>query len=460
MRHHLALLLLLAAPAALAQDDAATASSPADGVPDAADNAASGTAAEPASPDAGGAAPVAKEASGPGVVPVGPAPGEGGGADPGLPAADDEPAPCPADVPCLEGGGFAFWPSMRLRAGYELVQPDDDVLFVGHNDGFFLDQARIGFETTYRHRFTVRLVLDMSTVLPGAKQNDPVQPLVGAARDAYVAWTPSEYFFLAIGQQFMPFDYESQITRGVLNFTSRSVATDGVRAGRGFQVDGLSPNRQVGVVLGSKKAPVGPVNLDYRFALTNGNDQNRLGNDNKLPAAIGRLGASLNDWVAAGVAAQLNPRTTGDLPNLFTETHFLLAGDFRLDVFGIDMLAQAIWRRISFDDAFLVPTDPNAADQSFGMTAWIVLDEPFGLPMFGFKPGYRFSYFDPFFSDPFDQLIENTVSVRYDPPTPLPLTFFLEATMLTEHAELDEELRASPRYLDNNRVVALVQFDL
>ena len=129
-------------------------------------------------------------------------------------------------MPCLESNGFAFWPSLRLRAGYELVQPDDDVLFVGHNDGFFLDQARVGFETSYRNRFFARLVLDMATVAPGAKANDPVQPLLGAARDAYVAWVPSEYFFVAVGQQFMPFDYEGQVTRGVLNFTSRSVATE------------------------------------------------------------------------------------------------------------------------------------------------------------------------------------------------------------------------------------------
>lgn len=426
-----------AAEAAAAPDDEGTAPA------EQADPPASAEAAAAPPPTPAPAAPVAESAAAP-------------------PEAATEPAagPCPPSVPCLESADFAFWPSLRLRAGYELVQPDDDVLFVGHNDGFFLDQARVGFESSYRGRFFARLVLDMASVAPGARKNDPVQPLLGAARDAYVAWVPSDYFFVAVGQQFMPFDYEGQVSRGELNFTTRSVAIDGVRAGRGFEVDGLGPDRQVGVVLGAKKAPIGPVNLDYRLAVTNGNDKNHRGNDNKLPALFTRLGASLGDWIGLGVAAQLNPRTTGALPNQFTETHTLLAADVRLDVFGIDVLAQGVWRRVSFDDAFLDPLDPNAADQSAGLTGWIVLDEPFGLPMFGFKPGYRFSYYDPFFSDPHDQLMENTISLRYDPPTPLRLSFFLEGTLLTEHAELDEDLRASPRYLDNNRVVALVQFEL
>jgi hypothetical protein len=143
---------------------------------------------------------------------------------------------CRPDVPCVQGGPFALWPSMRLRAGYEYIQPDPNVLFVGRNDGFLLDQARVGFETTYKRRFHARLVVELADLLPGGKPNDPVRPLVGAAQDAYLAWTPSEYFFASLGQQFMPFDYESQVTRALFNFTGRSVASGGLRAGRGFEL--------------------------------------------------------------------------------------------------------------------------------------------------------------------------------------------------------------------------------
>jgi hypothetical protein len=367
---------------------------------------------------------------------------------------------CRPDVPCMENGPFALWPSMRLRAGYEYIQPDPNVLFVGRNDGFLLDQARVGFETTYKRRFQARLVVELADLLPGGKLNDPVRPLVGAAQDAYLAWTPSEYFFASLGQQFMPFDYESQVTRALFNFTGRSVASGGLRAGRGFEVEGLSPQRQMGLVVGATRATVGPAWLDYRLALSNGNGRNMVGNDNKMPALFARFGGGLGEWLGVGLATQVNPRTTGELPNLFTETHYLGAADLRINAFGIDVLAQAIVRRIAFDSAFLDPTDPSAADHSVGMTAWIVLDEPFGLPSFGFKPGYRFSYYDPFFSDPDDQIMEHTFSIRYDPPTPLPLAFIIDATLLFENAELNTELRQSGRYLENNRVVALLQFDL
>jgi hypothetical protein len=369
---------------------------------------------------------------------------------------------CPRGLPCMENGDLAAWPRARLRVGYDFVQPDPDVLFVGQNDGFFLDQARIGLGATYAGRFYALLTLELASVLPGGEANDPQQPIVGAARDAYLLWRPNEFFQLSLGQQRMPFDVEGQVSSARLVFTGRSVASGGVRAGRGYEVAGLSPDRQLGIVLGSPRTETDFGTYDARLAITNGTDLNQLGNDNKLPAVYGRFGASLGDWIGAGIAGSWNPQTNGEIPNLFTETHLGFTGDVQFNVFGIDLLAQGIFRRIQFDTAFDDAADPNAADHSVGVTGWIVLDEPFGLPFFGFKPGYRFSYLDPFFSDVDDQLIEHTFALRYDPPTPLPMTFLLDATLLFEPAELelDPALRDSARYLDNHRVTAMVQFDL
>jgi hypothetical protein len=366
---------------------------------------------------------------------------------------------CPEDKPCVQAAGFAVWPHSRLRAGFEYVMADQEQLLVGHNDGFFLDQVRLGVNATWERRFLLRLTVELASVLPGGKSNDPLQPTITAARDAYLMWTPSDYVQVTVGQTYMPFDVEGMTSRTELFFTGRSVATGGIRAGRGYEVDGLAPDRQIGIVVGAPAAPVGPVALDYRLAISNGNDANHLGNDNKLPAAWARVGAGLKEWVSGGLAASWNPRTVGEVPNLFSETHLSFAGDLRLDVFGIDVLAQGIFRRVSFDTAFADDADPAAADHSVGVTSWIVLDEPFGLPMFGFKPGYRFSYYDPYFSDPDDGLMEHTFGVRYDPPTPVPFAVMLDATLLFEDAELAEN-PDSARYLDNHRIVALVQFDL
>lgn len=369
---------------------------------------------------------------------------------------------CPRGLPCMESGDLAAWPRARLRVGYDFVQPDPDVLFVGQNDGFFLDQSRIGLGATYAGRFYALLVLELASVLPGGAPNDPQQPIVGAARDAYLLWKPNEFFQVSLGQQRLPYDVEGQVPAARLIFTGRSVASGGVRAGRGYEVQGLSPDRQLGIVLGSPSVQTDFGTYDARLAITNGANLNLLGNDNKLPAVYGRFGAALGDWIGAGVAGSWNPQTNGEIPNLFTETHWGFAGDVQFNVFGIDLLAQGMFRRIQFDTAFDDAADPNAADHSVGVTTWIVLDDPFGLPLFGFKPGYRFSYLDPFFSDVDDQLIEHTFGLRYDPPTPLPMTFLLDATLLFEPAELelDPALRDSARYLDNHRVTAMVQFDL
>jgi hypothetical protein len=369
---------------------------------------------------------------------------------------------CPRGLPCVANGDLAVWPRARLRVGQELIFPDPEVLVVGQNDGFYLDQARVGFGATYAGRFYALIVLELANVLQGAKPNEPVQPLVGAARDAYLLWKPMDLFQLSLGQQRMPFDVEGQVPAARLVFTNRSVASGGVRAGRGYEVLGLSPDRQLGFVAGSPRAEFGPVALDYRVALTNGTVQNQLGNDNKLPAMYARFGASLGDWIGVGLAGSWNPQTFGEVPNTFAETHLAGAGDVQFNVFGIDVLAQGIFRRIQFDSAFGDAADPNAADHSVGVTTWVVLDDPFGLPLFGFKPGYRFSYYDPFFSDPDDQLIEHTFGLRYTPPTDLPVSFLFDATLLFEPAELelDPNLRDGQRYLDNHRLNWLVQFDI
>jgi hypothetical protein len=117
-------------------------------------------------------------------------------------------------------------------------------------------------------------------------------------------------------------------------------------------------------------------------------------------------------------------------------------GDLHIDLWGIDMLAQGIWKQTSYD------TSAADSDSGLGLTTWLVLDEPFGLNLLHFKPGIRISYLDPssFLTD--DQLREVTVGLRYDAPIDLPLSFMVDYTVLME-----EESRA----LTNDRLVAMFQ---
>ncbi len=358
---------------------------------------------------------------------------------------------------CLKNDLFALWPRLRLRAGYEGVQADSERLTVGHNDGFFIDQARLGVDGAFQDDFRFRLIVDVVTPVPGGQLNDPVQPIVAAARDAWLAWMPSDWFYASVGQQFMPADLEGTTTLAALPFTRRSVATAGIRAGTGIAVSGLSPARQLSVVVGSTDgARIGALALQYMLGVGNGNGQNVLGNDNKLPAAYARLGAGYvpgDDVFQAriGVGGRYNPRTVGVLPSVFAETDTVLFVDAEIKAVGFTLAGQGIFKQITFDD--VVP-DFGTAENGVGATAWLVVEKPFGVSLAGVKPAYRFSYFDPSSSIGSDAVIENTVGVRWDVPVEgLPVSLLVDATLLTETGD-------GVRDLDNARVAALLQLEL
>jgi hypothetical protein len=209
----------------------------------------------------------------------------------------------------------------------------------------------------------------------------------------------------------------------------------------------------MGLVVGSTDARIGSFAVEYAAAISNGNGQNILGNDNKLPAAYARVGAGWVDddvEVRLGLGGRYNPRTVGTLPNLFTETDAVGFADLSARAFGVVLAAQAIARSTTFDT---VLPDGSPGDTGLGATAWLQLDRPFGLDLYGVKPAYRFSWYDPSSVFPDDQLLENTVGVRWDPPVAdLPLALFVDGTLLTEFGE-------GVRDLDNARLTALVQFD-
>jgi hypothetical protein len=355
---------------------------------------------------------------------------------------------------CAKNDRFALWPRLRLRNGFEFVQPDSQLLTVGQNDGFFLDQNRVGIDGAFRDDIRFRLIVDVVSTLPGAGQNDPVQPIVAAVRDAWVAWMPSDWFYVSAGQQFMPADLEGSTTIASLPFARRSVATAGVRPGHGLAVGGLSPTRQLGIVIGStERSRFGNFLVEYVLAGSNGNGQNLTGNDNKLPAAYGRAGvgyAADEVDVRVGVGGRFNPRTVGTLPNLFSETDALGFADLSARVFGVVFVAQGIYRQTSFDT--VLPSG-GPGDTSLGATAWLQLDAPFGVDLWGMKPAYRFSFYDVSSVFPDDQLLEHTLGLRWDLPfSEIPLTLFVDGTLLSETGD-------GVRDLDNARLTTLVQFD-
>ena len=355
---------------------------------------------------------------------------------------------------CMKNDLFALWPRLRLRTGYEFVQPDSQILTVGQNDGFFLDQTRIGVDAAFKDDLRFRLILDVATPLPGGAPNDPVQSINAAVRDAWVAWLPSDWFFVSVGQQFIPSDLEGSSTLAGLPFARRSVATSGMRAGHGFAVGGLSPPRQMALVMGStENARFGSVGVEYLLGVGNGNGQNILGNDNKLPAAWLRLGVSFEDMVRIGVGGRHNPRTVGTLPNLFNEFENAGFADASVKLAGLSASGQVIYKQTTFATLFPDGGD-GSSDTGLGITAWVYADEPFGIDLCGLIPAYRFSYYDPSSTFADDQIMENTLGLRWDVPVEqLPLSVFVDGTLPTEFGD-------GVRDLDNARITALLQLEL
>jgi hypothetical protein len=379
-----------------------------------------------------------------------------------------EPSPAPATAAtdcapwaalCVKNDDFAFWPRVRLRTGYELVQADPEILYVGQNDGFFADQMRLGVDAAYRGDLRFRFILDATSLLPGAAANQAVTSTLAAARDLWVAWTPSPWLVVSLGQQFMPTDIEGQTTTTLLPFARRSVATSGVRAGHGNAVLGLSPTRQIGLVVGTggpmgdANPTMGSLSFEYKLAVSNGNGQNFLGNDNKLPALYGRFGVGYEDLVSLGFGGRFNPRTVGTLPNLYTESDALGFADVTVRLVGVELVAQGIYRSTSLTTLF--PEDGGAGQEAgLGATAWLWARKPLGMDLWGIQPAYRFSYFDPSSAFATDQLVENSIGLRWDLPLEVVrLTAFADYTILTELGE-------GARDLQNDRFTALLQLEL
>ena len=115
---------------------------------------------------------------------------------------------CPKHIAvCFENDIAAVWPKLRVRTGFDYVDPDPQLAYIGQNDGFFMDQARIGAEGTVRGIAFFKLTLDGASVLDG-DPNQPVNPLLAAMRDAWVGFRPSPWLDVTVGQQNMPADYE------------------------------------------------------------------------------------------------------------------------------------------------------------------------------------------------------------------------------------------------------------
>jgi hypothetical protein len=331
-----------------------------------------------------------------------------------------------------------------LRVGYDYTMKDPQFDFIGRNNGFILDSARVGIDGRNTNldllwRISVEGASDVVS-----SPNTPLGSLSVRLRDAFARWDPEQWIGVQVGQFKAPFQEEELRGSTNLMFATRAVGVVGVLPGRGFQTPGLSLDRQLGVMI-SPLAPIGgDVHASYYAMVMNGNGPNQMLDDNGKLALAGRSEVGYRQYVKLGGAVYRNQRTVGTLPNLYDEDDFGLTGDLTVDVAGIQAFAAVTRVRTVF------PTVGTSAREQLEWHAQI--GYRIELPYSFITPAYRYAYFNPWQvggDDGFDsfKLQYHTFGLRVGHAT-LPIQAWVNYTLTVEDPA---------RKLTNDRIEVLGQ---
>ncbi len=302
------------------------------------------------------------------------------------PAQAEGPASSPQSAASLgwEGDWFGY-----VRAGYEHVTDDEDFEFVGDNNGFILHNARLGYDGWHEVTGLSYRISFEGAVSEHTRPNSPQGNLDVRAKDAYLRWDPIPQFGVTVGQFKAPFIAEDLRSTGSLLFSSRAVGVEGVGRNRGFDQQGLSIDRQIGLMLSPKDLKIGSyVGLGYYIAVVNGNGPNQTLNDNSKPAYAGRLEVKFGENGVLGGGVWMNDRTSGELPNLNEEKDFGIAADFLATAWGAELFVQFVQLKTEFET---VAGTPERTQQALSAQVGYDIKIPLGT----ITPAYRYATFDP-----------------------------------------------------------------
>jgi len=287
------------------------------------------------------------------------------------------------------------------------VQQDPNYLYVGRNNGFSLADARI--EITGRPTETLWLYLSMDGAVANRSATDPSQGSRGVAlKDAYGIWSPGYHLRIEAGQFKAPDDIENLLEETEIKFPSRSLVTDGIHAPAGYEVNGLSLDRQIGIGVGTDviRLPFG--SFAAQVAVTNGNGSNTLFNSTSLPGVIGRVSLGLFGFISLGADGYFMPQATGTQPDLFRDNWFGAGGDIRVEWNGLHILALVQWR----DTQHLTSGAPD--EYSLGYSGEVAYRLP-GVLHF-LEPAVRYASLDPSDKIPTEQVESLDAALNFYAP--------------------------------------------
>lgn len=347
---------------------------------------------------------------------------------------------------------FQFTPWGYVRMMYDSVENDDRFDFIGRNDGFVLENARVGFDLSIEDQLEFAFSVEGASDL-GADTNTPLGELDVRVRDAYVRYDPWSFLGLQAGQFKAPFAAEELRSRSDLTFVSRAVGQEGVLPGRGLEEQGVALDRQLGVML-SPRDPIaiaGKFSTSYFLMAANGNGDNELLNDNDSLAWIGRLELNYCSLASIGAAFLFNERTSGEPPNQADDEDTGYAVDISITPKNAEIFFQWVEIETEFETvAEAVDRTQRAFHAQVAYT--------FDTPWMTITPGYRYAVLDPFSDVEGDsaglaladqELTYHTIGARFGHLS-LPLAFLANYTITEEE---------DSRELDNDRIQLLMQVE-
>ncbi len=389
-------------------------------------------------PVAGALAQVEERA--PGETRTDPAPGPDSNTDRKLSGENDPSAPLATDEATLGEIRYRLIGYLRLEGVF--VQDDPNQQFVGHSDGFRLQNARVGLQARWRERVTFRFTADGAND-ERANPNETEGKLVFALKDAYADVHMSKRFDVRIARFRPVFDIERLTSPSRRGFVRRALSSRGVHATEGFEKPGITVLRTLGIAFRSPNLNWvgGPLEVGFEVAVQNGNGSEDAGNDNDALAYSAALFAKLKSWFSVIGAARFNPRTEGELPDQRNEEDIEVALSGRIEAGPFRGTAQALSRRTTFD------TTGGLARNAVGFHAEALLSIPRANWI---EVGYRFSLLEASDLDPSDRLMEHTAGANINWPGARG-RFQLNATHVVEQGG---------RALDNSRIEAAIQVSL
>jgi len=326
---------------------------------------------------------------------------------------------------------FQWEPFGYLRLQYIVVQDDPNVAYVGRDDGFELQNARLGFRGTLDQGIAFVLALD-GAVDERLQINTPNGKLRVGLRDAF-ADVRLGGKLVARGGFFDAYvDPEALVADTRRELVDRPIESRGMRATEGFQTPGLTPGRSLGAAIRIEPEPPAAgsaVALGFEVAVQNGADELSSNNDNDKPAISATLLARLphDGWLMA--AARYNSRTVGDLPFRQDEDDLQATAGARVAVGPLAFGGGVVVQRTSY------ATTGGPVQTAFGGHGQVMLALPADLPI---KVGYRFGILDPSSLITTDRVMEHTVGAVLGVPR-YRMRLQLQVTHVVEQAARELE---------------------